>query len=481
MSDIYEERKAQIVKKLWNNRVDFVKHIILGDKSRIKPTAQQIETMRALDQNDHIAVRAGHGTGKTSDLAWNIWHFLMCRPKPIVICTAPSRHQLYDVLWKEMTKWYGYMMKHSIGILFASQFEILSDSIYHKNHKLEWRAIARTATRDNPDAMQGIHAEHVMQVFEEASGIPDDIFDTLAGAHGLKETKEIRIGNPTKLNGEFYRTFHSESKFYKKLAHSCLNSPIVNPRYIERMRKKYGVESNMYRIRVLGEFPSSDADSYIPFDFAYSALNRDIDPQIGRKKVLGCDIGRGGDDTILIPRQGDQFMKWHTLRNRDTMQTVSYIAHLASEEKFDHIFVDVIGIGAGVYDRLHEMGYPAIPVNVAESPAMNPVKYDRLRDELWGMARDWLETRRGKVWDGSEDQDLIAQWTTPKYKILTNGKIKIESKDDMKKRSVASPNIADAANLTFALPSAEYNKDIDFLEDNEYNTAKEVLDPETGY
>ena len=127
------------------------------------------------------------------------------------------------------------------------------------------------------------------------------------------------------------------------------------------------------------------------------------------------------------------------------------------------------------------MGYPAIAVNVAESPANNPYQYNRLRDELWGNARSWLEMRRGCVWDKSEDQDLIAQWTTPKYKILSNGKVQIESKDDMKKRGVSSPNIADAANLTFALPNADYNKSVDYLTENDYTKHDDVLDEEVGY
>jgi phage terminase large subunit len=481
MGNIYQDRIKKVVSELWNNRVDFVKYIILGEGSKIVPTSQQIDTLRAVDNNKFVAVKSGHGIGKTSALAWIIWHYLMCRPHPRVICTAPSKHQLYDVLWSELFKWHRFMMRHPIGTLFANQFELQNETVFHKDYKKDWFAVARTAKRDNPDALQGFHADYVMRILEEASGIPDNIFEVLEGAHGMKESVEIRVGNPTKLTGEFYRSFNKEGRFFKKLTHSCINSPIVPKRYIDRMRNKYGETSNMYRVRVLGEFPSSESDSFIPFDFAYSALNRDIDSQAGKKKVLGCDIGRGGDETVLMPRQGDEFYKWHTLRNRDTMQTVSYIAHLANQEKFDNIFIDVIGIGAGVYDRLREMGFPVIAVNVAEAPSMNLFQYNRLRDELWGMARDWLEARRGKIWDNSEDQDFIAQWTTPKYKILSNGKIQIESKDDMKKRGVSSPNIADAANLTFALPTADYNKYVDNFDDNDYNSGKDVLDKEVGY
>ncbi len=468
-----DRRIAELIRELWDDRVAFVKHII-----GVTPTEQQVEALREFDKEDFVAIKSGVNTGKSTMMSWIILHYMCCRPSPKIICTSPSKDQLRNVLWPELLKWHNRM-----NVLFRSQFIWRKESYVHKDNE-DWFAVCRTASKDNPEAMQGVHAEFVMRIIDEASGIPEEVYEVLEGATGTKETKELMCGNPTRLEGQFYDAFNKSSEYYRLFTWSSLDSPIAPKRVIERIRRKYGEDSNMYRVRVLGEFPLRDNDSFIPYDWAVAALQREIASQADMPVVFGCDIARQGDDsTVIAIRQGDEFKPYHVLQGKNTMEVSRYIARLANQYKPQAIFIDVIGLGAGVFDRLEELGFPVIAVNVAETPAYEPDRYERLRDELWGQMRDWLESRRGKLWD-NEDQDLIGQLTTPRYKITARGKIKIESKDEMKKRGVDSPDIADAHNLTFAQPVSNYQREVDEFWEQFYDTEGDMayaLDEEAGY
>lgn len=459
------------ISNLWDNRVDFVKYII-----GVTPTDQQGDALSALDKHEAVTIASGHGCGKSAVESWAVLHYMCCRPFPKVPCTAPTKHQLYDILWAELSKWHRKM-----GPAFRDQFQWTKEKFFHKAHPEEWFAVARTATKENPEALQGFHADYVFTVVDEASGVPESTFEVLEGAHGTAETKMLLCGNPTRREGTFFESHHKLQHLYKKLKWSCLESPIVAERYVERIEKKYGKESNIYRVRVLGEFPLHSDDTFIPYELVEAALMRDIPPQDDYPLVFGVDVARYGDDsTVIARRQGDEFKQYDVLRNKSTMEVAGYVARCANKENPKHIFIDVIGIGAGVYDRLYELGYPVIPVNVAESPAINGQEYRRLRDELWGLMREWLEMRRGKLWD-NEDNDLLGELTTPTFKILSDGKIAIEKKEDMKKRGLPSPNIADAHILTFAQPVAAYQQDDDEEELIEWRQGWVPLDAWAGY
>ncbi len=462
------------INELWDNRVDFVKYVI-GET----PTDQQGDALRALDRHDAVSITSGHGCGKSSVQSWDVLHYMNCRPFPKVPCTAPTKHQLYDVLWAELSKWHRKMQP-----AFREQFQWTKEKFFHKAHPEEWFAVARTATKENPEALQGFHADYVSIVVDEASGVLDSSYEVLEGAHGKIETKMLLCGNPTRREGAFFDSHHRLKDLYHRLQWSCLDSPLVPERFIKRIEKRFGLESNIYRVRVLGLFPLHSEDTFIPYSWVEEALVREIPPQDEHPLVFGLDVARYGDDyTVLARRQGDEFKEYDVLKNKNTMEVTGFVARAANKEKPRHIFVDVIGLGAGVYDRLYELGFPVIPVNVAESPAINGREYRRLRDELWGHMRDWLEMKRGRLWD-NEDGDLLGELTGPFIDYLSDGRIVVESKDQMKKRRLMSPNIADACIMTFAQPYAAYKQeDDDFYE--EYSAyadrAYAPLDSWAGY
>jgi hypothetical protein len=221
------------------------------------------------------------------------------------------------------------------------------------------------------------------------------------------------------------------------------------------MKSRYGEESNAYRIRVLGEFPRSDDDTIIPMDLLESAKHRDTRAYEDAPIVWGLDVARfGSDSSVLCKRQSNVVHTLERWRNLDLMQLTGAV--VAQYEACDHksrpteILVDSIGLGAGVVDRLRELKLPTRGINVSESPAMGGT-YLNLRAELWHKAKAWLEKRDCKI---PNNEDLIAELATVRYTFTSNGKIKIESKDDIRRRGLKSPDMADAFVLTFASDAA---------------------------
>jgi hypothetical protein len=221
------------------------------------------------------------------------------------------------------------------------------------------------------------------------------------------------------------------------------------------MKSRYGEESNAFRIRVLGEFPKSDDDTIIPMDLLESAKNRDVSCNPDAPIIWGLDVARfGSDSSVLCKRQSNVLIDMQRWRNLDLMQlTGAVVAQYEAcefKERPAEILVDSIGLGAGVVDRLRELKLPARGINVSESPAMGTT-YLNLRSELWHKLKAWLERRDCKI---PNDEDLIAELATVRYTFTSNGKVKIESKDDIRRRGLKSPDKADALCLTFASDAA---------------------------
>jgi hypothetical protein len=218
------------------------------------------------------------------------------------------------------------------------------------------------------------------------------------------------------------------------------------------MAQRYGEDSNVYRIRVIGEFPKGDDDTVIAMDLLESALHRDVAASMSAPMVWGLDVARfGSDRSALCKRQGNVVTESiRTWKNLDLMQlTGAVVAEynvLPPSQQPREILVDSIGLGAGVVDRLRELGLPARGINVAESPALGGT-YRNLKAELWYRARAWLEARDCKM---AKDEVLIAELATVRYSFTSNGKIQIEGKDEIRRRGLPSPDKADAFVLTFA-------------------------------
>lgn len=310
-------------------------------------------------------------------------------------------------------------------------------------------------TKRNGRVFLSGNSPNMLFIIDEASGVDDIIFEVGRGSMSSKGAKTIMTGNPTRTSGYFYNAFHSMKNFWHTMKVACEDSTMVSQQYIDECKEEYGEDSNAYRVRVLGEFPVEGDDVVIPLHLVESAIARNVE-SVG-EEVWGLDVARFGDDrTALAKRCGNvltQPIQW--VKNKNLMQVAGWVINEYNEAKVKPvaIFTDVIGVGAGVVDRLAEQNLPVSGINVAETPAFGD-KFMRMRDELWWSARDWFYKLDCKIPD---DGALLAELTIPTYNFTSGGKIKVEGKDEIKKRTRKtasglgkSPDLADAFCLTFA-------------------------------
>lgn len=417
------------------------------------PTEQQWEASRALVAKRRVSIRSGHGTGKSTFMAWCVLWFLSCYFPAKVPATAPTSHQLEDVLWSEIAKWHRVMRERMPSL--GEGFEWSNGAYRLKSKPSESFAVARTSRPERPEALQGFHSENILFLIDEASGVADNVFEVAEGALSTDGAFVVMAANPTRQSGYFFDSHHKMRAAWAPLHWNGEDSPRVSREYIANMRKKYGERSPVYKVRVKGEFVAA-ADGVISLELCEAAKVREVAVTPSARTIWGVDVARFGDDSsALAKRRGNHQLEpvkeWW---GKDTMQTAGLVKAEwdATPEKQRPIAinVDVIGIGAGVVDRLKEMGLPVVGINVAETEAVNDKQerqFHRLRDELWWKGREWLEAKDCKLCD---DDETIAELTTPTYSLMSNGLIKVEGKDELKARGVKSPDRADAWLLTFA-------------------------------
>lgn len=420
----------------------------------IEPEPYQIDALAAYAAGERrISLRSGHGVGKTATLAWILVHALVTKYPMKAAVTAPTGAQLFDALAAETKTWLKKCPPAITGL-----FEIKSERIELKAAPEETFVSFRTASIEKPEALAGIHSDAgwVILVCDEASGIPDPVFEAGSGSMSGHNAITILAGNPVRTSGLFYDTHHKLKNLWKTIHISCVKSKRVSRDFIEDMRRRYGENSNAYRVRVLGEFPLADEDNCIPRDLGEAALDRDVMPKNVRH-VWGLDPARKGRDrSALCKRQGNILPeKVKTWNGLDTMELAGRVVAEWNATppglRPSDICVDAIGLGAGVADRLREMGLPVRAINVSESPALTE-RFRNLRAELWmGYARPWFEARDCNI---AGDTELCDELTRVTYDIPeSNGKIIIQSKKEMKRLGQPSPDLADAFILTFAVPA----------------------------
>lgn len=422
--------------------VRFAKEVL-----EISPDPWQADLMQAISSGERrVAVRSSHGVGKSMTVSViSIW-FLLTRYPCKVVITAPTSAQLYDALFAEV--------KTLIKLLPVQLQELLNV----KSDRVELAAApdaafisARTSRAETPESLQGVHSEHVLLIADEASGIPEAVFAAASGSMSGDSAHTVLLGNPTRSSGFFYDVFHRMSSQWKTFHVSAFDSPRVSQDYIDEMRMRYGEASNAYRVRVLGEFPLSDDDTIIPMELIEGAMNRDIEVDDRAPSVWGCDIARfGSDKSALAKRKGSVITEVRTWANMDLMQTCGIIKAeydaLSQQDRPVEVLIDSIGLGAGVVDRLRELGLPVRGINVSESPSMRGT-YTNLRSELWFQMKAFLERRGCKL---PKDQDLMAELAATRFAFTSNGKMQAEGKDSLRKRGLKSPDRADAVCLTLA-------------------------------
>lgn len=414
----------------------------------VTPDPWQAEVMAAVAKGERrISIRAGHGVGKTAFCAWLVIWWMVTRFPQKTVLTAPTASQLFDALFPEVKFWF-----RKLPPFIADLFELKAESIEYKPNADASFVSAKTSSAEKPEAMQGVHSEHVLLICDEASGIPEAVYEAGAGSMSGFSAHTILISNPTRNTGLFYETHHRLKSYWFCRHVSCIGNPRVSPDFLRQMETTYGEDSNQYRVRVLGDFALREDDVLIPAELVDSAMDRDIALEPFAPLIYGLDVARFGDDrTVLAKRKGNRVVEIKWWNGYDTMETVGRVLFEANQDHPVEINVDVIGYGAGIADRLREQGLNVRDVNVAESAALNPT-VNKLRDELWFNLRDWLATRAVGL---PKIEGLREELLAPTYGYVSNGRLKVEDKDQIKKKLRRSPDLADAICLTFAGQAAQ--------------------------
>ena len=444
-----------------DNPVDFVEDII-----RAKPDPHQRDILNSIAKYPMTSVRSGHGIGKSAVESWAVIWFLSTRPFPKIPCTAPTQHQLWDILWAEVAKWLRSNPVLSDSLIWTRE------KVYMRGYPEEWFAVARTASK--PDALQGFHAENVLYIIDEASGVRDDIFEPVLGALSTEGARLLMCGNPTKITGFFYNSHHKDRGQYSTLHVDGRDSSRVDTRFIQTVVEMFGEDSDVFRVRVAGEFPRALPDSFIPMEWAEKASEGEAPAtELVRRVDIGIDVARFGDDKTVIGYKVDEQVTLHKKRQgQDTMKTADDIILLGEELVARYKLTDPIpvkiddgGVGGGVVDRLRQ-----VKRNNPERfwwMEVYPVKFgERIRHKHYHDTTTYMMAVVKKLlspYDEEtglrkpvelilpDDDDLVAQLSGRKYGLTEASKIKIESKDAVKKRGQPSPDEADCV-LLLCLP-----------------------------
>lgn len=446
MMNIFEE----FILKYRGNPVGFVTDILETD-----PDPWQSELMEAsLPDSGHrlLACKSGHGVGKSTCASWIALHNAICFYPQKTVLTAPTSAQLFDALFAELKS---QLIRLPPAI--KNLFEVYSERITLKSDPSGSFISCRTSRKETPEALQGIHSDRVLIIVDEASSVPGEVFSSAGGSLSGNATL-ILLGNPTRPEGYFFDAFTRLSDKWWTRTVSSEDSKRVTPEYIQEMEDRYGRDSPTFQIRVEGLFPESSDDTLISNTLVESAVDRDVDPVKG-PVTYGLDVARfGSDKSALCKRQGNHVIEpiksWSKIDTMQLMGAVNaeYQADRENGMDVNEILVDVVGMGASIVDRGLELGLPVIGINTGESASLSGI-YKNMRCELWHKAKEWFEKRHCKI---PRDNRLMFELCSPRYTFDSTGRIKMETKEEMRKRlgHRGSPDYADSFVLTFAGTSA---------------------------
>lgn len=401
-----------------------------------------------------FATASGHGIGKSTLVAWLIKFILDTRPMSKGIVTANTSDQLRTKTWAELAKWHQMSITEHLYQYTSGRGSM---SLYRKGTKKiqqNWRVDAQTCREENSEAFQGLHAagSTPFYIFDEASGIPNKIWEARAGGATDGEPMSFDFGNPTRKSGMFYENCIGQySHRYRVRNIDSRSVSITNKELFKEWAEDWGEDSDFFKVKVRGVFPSAGSVQFISTDDVLNAMTRTFNPSKYDPLLIGVDVARFGDnETVIYPRIGldAKSFPFKTYRGLDNYQVAEKVIDMIQEflalgKKCTTLFVDGGGHGSGVVDILRRLGYNPIDVNFGNKSTDNKFRYRG--DEMWGKMRAAMD----KI-ALPRNSDLQSQLTQREYGYtISGGKLHLESKKDMIKRGIQSPDIADALALTF--------------------------------
>lgn len=395
-----------------------------------------------------IAVRSGHGIGKTALIAWIILWFLSTRSHPQVVVTANTSIQLNTKTWRELAKW------HRLAIN-SHWFKWTATKFYHVGAPSTWFASAVPWSKERAEAFAGTHERHVLFLYDEASLIDDTIWEVTEGAMTTPGAMWLAFGNPTRNTGRFRECFRRWRHRWHGIRVDSRTARKADKGQIKQWEEDYGDDGDFFRVRVLGEFPRVASTQFIGEDAVMASAQRVLQQNEWEHapRIAGLDVARFGDDqSVLLTRQGRRLNAIDKWREVDVHFLAWEAMRLWKEYDLDAMFIEEVGVGVGVIDIMRANGWQPQGVQPG-GRAMQPQLYTNKRMEMWDDAKKWITVGGGCLAvDGHLDEQLKDDLTGPEYGYDGRGRLQLEKVEDMKKRGLPSPDVGTALALTHAMP-----------------------------
>lgn len=429
---------------------------MVRDLFGVEPDPAQARVLDAFPTCPRIAMQSCTGSGKTATLAWLAWNFLLTRPHPIIGATSITASNLKSNLWSELARWYG------ISPLLQSAFELQKSQIISREFPATWKLEARAFAGDADattvaNALRGLHAKYVMWLLDETGAYPEAVLPTCEAIFSGDpvEAHIVQAGNPTNLGGPLYQAATKSRRHWFVVEITAdPDDPHRTPRVsIDHARKHietYGRDNPWVLVNIFGKFPPSSFNALIGPDEITEAFRRSPrEYEIGRApKIIGVDVARFGDDrSVMAKREGILMHPFRIARNVDSTAGAGWVLREFLEFQASAIFVDGTGgFGSGWVDQLRALGQAPIEVHFS-AEAGNKARYANKRTEMYFDFVEWI--RRGGALP--ETPELVAELSMTTY-TFKDDKMILEPKEDVKAKIGHSPDISDAAALTFAYP-----------------------------
>lgn len=418
---------------------------------------KQEEIAKAIVENRRVVVPSGHGIGKTWLMARIALWFLYCHYPAKVITTAPTWNQVEKLLWSEISKAHTSSVHPLKGRILLTQLKIEDD----------WFAIGFSTKGTNTEReygapkFQGYHSPNMLIILDEGTGVDHAIWLASETLITGENNKIVAIGNPTSPTGDFYNA--CVSPLWRKVNVSSFDHPnvvqdkaiipgAVTREWIDERRSEWGEDSPLWQAKVLGQFPAEGQDTLIALAWAEACIGLELSREGMRK--LGVDVARfGGDSTVFTVVEGEVVLPQEAYNKKDTVFTTGVIESKHKNKAFDAIGVDDGSMGGGVVDNLNADDIDVEPF-VFGSSAIEDERFENLKAEIFWNLREDIKNKKISLPD---DKELINQLCSIKYGFTRKGKIKIESKDDMKRRGFKSPDKADSLAIAWSAGRSTLN------------------------
>lgn len=419
--------------------------------------SKQRAIIESVRDHRRTAVQSCHSSGKSWTAARIVaWWLASHEPgEAFVVTSAPTGRQVRAILWREIGR------AHAAGRL-DGRLNLTEWWLKASAGNEELVAFGQKPADMDPSAFQGIHARAVLVIFDEACGIPEPLWIAADTLIANEESRFLAIGNPDDPTAEFAAVCAPGSG-WNVITVSAFDTPnmtgeavpdrlrhvLISPMWVEEKRAKWGETNPLYISKVLGQFPESAQDGLIPLSWIRAAQERELPPS--DPVELGVDVGGGGDRSVIAVRRGPVVRVIRRDQTPNTMHTYGNVLGTLRDERAHRAKVDEVGIGRGMVDLARDQGRTdVVGVNVGQS-AKESEAFQNLRAEGYWALRERFQ--QGEIDIDPADDDLAAQLASLRFKRSTNGgRIQIESKDEMKRRGLSSPDDADAVMLAFIDP-----------------------------